>query len=136
MKQQTLESILLAGTFALILAACPCRTAADEPFTSKFQNTDQEEGPAAGDKEKTSKGLDLKDFPITVTVIKIGNNFIVDPDSDEEKVIDARLTVASLSDGNLCARQKGGDYPLTMEDIDRMIEIALEKSKELRKYIK
>lgn len=87
-------------------------------------------------KEKTNKGLDLKDFPITVTVIKIGNNFIVDPDSEEEKVIDARLTVASLSDGTLCALQKGGDYPLTAEDIEKMIHIALEKSKELRKHIK
>lgn len=87
-------------------------------------------------KEKTDKKLDLKDLPITVTVIKIGDRLIVDPDLDEEKVIDARLTVASLSDGTLCALQKGGDYPLTSEDIDKMIHIALEKAKELRKYIK
>jgi len=87
-------------------------------------------------KEKTDKKLDLKDLPITVTVIKIGDRLIVDPDLDEEKVIDARLTVASLSDGTLCALQKGGDYPLTAEDIDKMIHIALEKAKELRKFIK
>ena len=87
-------------------------------------------------KEKTSKGLDLKDYPITVTVIKIGDNFIVDADSEEERAIDARLSVACLSDGTLCALQKGGDYPLTSEDIDRMIHIAQEKTKELRKFIK
>jgi exosome complex component RRP42 len=87
-------------------------------------------------KEKTDKGLDFKDIPITVTVIKIGENFIVDPDSEEEKVIDARLTVASLGDGTLCALQKGGDYPLTSEDISRMTDIATEKAKELRKFIK
>ena len=50
-------------------------------------------------KKKTNKGLDLKDTPLSVTVIEIGDNFIVDPDSDEEKATDARLTVASLSDG-------------------------------------
>src|SRR3989338_2439806 len=87
-------------------------------------------------KEKTDKKLYLKDLPITVTVIKIGDKLIVDPDLDEEKVIDARLSVASLSDGTLCALQKGGDYPLTSEDIDRMVHIALEKAKELRKFIK
>jgi exosome complex component RRP42 len=87
-------------------------------------------------KEKTDKKLEITDTPITITVIKIGDKFIVDPDSDEEKVIDARLTVATLSDGTLCAMQKGGDYPLTAEDIDKMVEIAIEKGKELRKLIK
>lgn len=87
-------------------------------------------------KKKTSKGLDLKDLPLSVTVIKIGNKFIVDPDSDEEKAIDARLTVASLSDGTLCAMQKGGDYPLTAEDISKMVDIGVEKGKELRKLVK
>ena len=87
-------------------------------------------------KKKSSKGLDLKDLPLSVTVIKIGNKFIVDPDSDEEKAIDARLTVASLSDGTLCAMQKGGDYPLTVEDISKMVDIGVEKGKELRKLVK
>lgn len=87
-------------------------------------------------KKKTSKKIELKDIPLSVTVIKIGDKFLVDPDSDEEKAIDARLTVASLSDGTLCAMQKGGDYPLTSEDIAKMIDIGVEKGKELRKLVK
>ena len=87
-------------------------------------------------KKKTSKDLELKDTPLSVTVIKIGDKFIVDPSSEEEKVIDARLTVASLSDGTLCAMQKGGDYPLTADDIMKMVDIGLEKGKELRKLVK
>ena len=87
-------------------------------------------------KKKTSKKLELKDAPLSVTVIKIGDKFLVDPDSDEEKAIDARLTVASLSDGTLCAMQKGGDYPLTSEDIAKMVDIGIEKGKELRKLVK
>ncbi len=87
-------------------------------------------------KKKTSKKLDLKDMPLSVTVIKIGDKFLVDPDSEEEKSIDARLTVASLSDGTLCAMQKGGDYPLTAEDIMQMIDIGVEKGRELRKLVK
>jgi len=87
-------------------------------------------------KEKTDKKLELKCVPISVTVSKIADSFIVDPDSEEEKAVDARLTVASLADGNLCALQKGGDYPLTSEDVMKMVDIGLEKGKELRKLIK
>ena len=87
-------------------------------------------------KKKTNKKLELKDIPLSVTVIKIGDKFLVDPDSDEEKAIDTRLTVASLSDGTLCALQKGGDYPLTSEDIAKMVDIGIEKGNELRKLVK
>ncbi|MFH0868220.1 MAG: exosome complex protein Rrp42 [Candidatus Woesearchaeota archaeon] len=87
-------------------------------------------------KKKTNKGLDIKDTPLSVTVSKIGDKFLIDADSEEESVIDARLTVASLSDGTLCAMQKGGDYPLTAEDIEKMVDLALEKGKELRKLVK
>lgn len=87
-------------------------------------------------KKKTDKKLELTDIPLSVTVSKIGDKFIVDPDSEEEKAVDARLTVASLSDGTLCALQKGGNYPLTAEDVSKMIEIAIEKGKELRKLVK
>jgi exosome complex component RRP42 len=83
-------------------------------------------------KEKTDKKLELGDTPLSVTVCKIGNKFIVDPISEEEKVIDARLTVATTSKGDLCAMQKGGDAPLSKEDIMQMIKIAKEKTNELR----
>ena len=86
-------------------------------------------------KQKTDKKLPLEKTPIAVTVIKIGDKFIVDPDIEEEKVIDARLTVSSIEDGTLCAMQKGGDFPLTIEDIDKMLDIGIEKGKELRKYL-
>lgn len=86
-------------------------------------------------KSKTDMKLELEKKPIAVTVIKIGERFIVDPDIEEEKVIDARLTVSSIEDGTLCALQKGGDFPLTMQDIDKMLDIGIEKAKELRKWL-
>ena len=75
-------------------------------------------------------------MPISVTVTKIGDKYIIDADSDEELVTDARLTVASLADGTLCALQKGGDYPLTAEDVAKMVDLGIEKGKELRKLVK
>lgn len=86
-------------------------------------------------KEKTKK-LILKEFPIPVTVFKIKDKFIVDPILDEEYAADARLTIATVEDGRICALQKGGESFLTTEEIDKMIEIATEKSKELRKLLK
>ncbi len=86
--------------------------------------------------EKTSKKLPLKDLqPLPVTIAKIGNNLLVDPDEEEEKMMEARLTVTSLKDGSLCALQKGGQNPLTMEEIEAMINTALVKADELRKHL-
>ena len=86
-------------------------------------------------KNKTDKKPHLEKMPIAVTVIKIGNKFIVDPDTEEEKVVDARLTVSSIENGVLCALQKGGDFPLTEQEISQMLDIGIEKGKELRKYL-
>ena len=86
-------------------------------------------------KEKTSKKLPVTKDPIGITVCKIGDKFIVDPITEEEKVIDARLTVVSEKDGTLCAMQKGNDQPLTSEDIMSMVDIGIEKAKELRKVL-
>ena len=86
-------------------------------------------------KAKTDKSLELEKTPIAVTVIKIGDKFIVDPSTEEEKAVDARLTVSSMEDGTLCAMQKGGDFPLTVEDINKMLDIGIEKARELRGYL-
>jgi exosome complex component RRP42 len=93
------------------------------------------EGDKIDYKTKTDKGLELDKEPIEVTVFKVGKHYIVDPTSEEEKVVDSRLTIASLQDGSLCALQKGGDMPLSDEDINKMIDISVEKAKVLRKAL-
>jgi exosome complex component RRP42 len=87
-------------------------------------------------KSLTNKKLPIVTQPISVTVLKIGKHFIVDPLLQEEEVLDARLTVASLEDGTICALQKGGSISLSQADIEKMIDIAIEKAKELRKYLR
>lgn len=85
--------------------------------------------------EKTNKKLEIKNLPIAVTVVKIGDKFIVDSGSEEEKALDARLIVTTLEDGTLCSLQKGGNAALTEEDISKMADIGLEKGEELRKLL-
>ncbi len=93
------------------------------------------EGEKVNYKEGTNKKLPLEKLPVSCTVIKIGNNFLVDPIIEEEKVIDSRLTVGVLEDGTICSLQKGEDVGLMTEDIEKMVEIAIKKTKELRKVL-
>lgn len=83
-------------------------------------------------KNKTDQKLPLSRTPITVTVFKYGDHLLVDPTVDEMKVYDSRLTVSVLDNGNICSMQKGGNSPITHEDLFKMIQMAIDKSKELR----
>ncbi|MEK6917244.1 MAG: exosome complex protein Rrp42 [Nanoarchaeota archaeon] len=87
-------------------------------------------------KTKTDQKLPLLEEPISVTVLKIGSHYIVDPITDEEDVLDARLTVAFTKDNTICAMQKGGEQPLSEKEIEDMIDLAIKKSKELRVYLR
>lgn len=84
---------------------------------------------------KTTTGLKLSKLPILTTIYKIGNNLLVDVNAKEEQVIDARLSV-SISNGNVYALQKGGDTALSVEEIKKMVDIAIKKEKELVKFLK
>ncbi len=83
--------------------------------------------------EKTDKQVPLENMPMACTVLKIDDKFIIDPSVEEEKAADARLTAVSLENGNLCAMQKGGNKPLTPEELAQMVELSITKAKELRK---
>ncbi|MEK6837292.1 MAG: exosome complex protein Rrp42 [Nanoarchaeota archaeon] len=86
-------------------------------------------------KSMTDNKLPIVRLPVSVTVIKLGDHLFVDPTVEEEKVIDARLTVAIAESGKICALQKGGTIPLTIDDVDRMIELARAKAGDLSKNL-
>ena len=86
-------------------------------------------------KKHTDQKLPLNKIPISVTVIKIGNHLIIDPLSEEEAVIDSRLTVVTREDGKICALQKGGKGSISSEVLNEMINLGIEKSKELKKLL-
>ena len=84
---------------------------------------------------KTNVGLKLGKLPILTTVYKIKGNLLVDVNSKEEQVIDSRLSI-SVADGNIHALQKGGDFPLNIDDIKKAVDIAIKKENELVKFLK
>lgn len=79
--------------------------------------------------------LELRDLPITVSVVKIGDNLVVDPTTDEEDIMDTRITVAVNRDGHVCALQKSGSVGLDLEEIKKAIGIACEKATEIRNLL-
>jgi exosome complex component RRP42 len=86
-------------------------------------------------KHKSSKGLDLQHLPMGITIGKIGKHLLVDMIPDEISVLDSRLTVTLLEDNTICALQKGGTEPISVDDVSRIVDLAIEKAAELRKYL-
>ena len=84
---------------------------------------------------KTNSGLKLAKLPILTTVYKINGKLLVDVNTQEEKVIDARLSV-SVANGQIHALQKGGDVSFSVDEVKKAVEIATKKEKEMVKFLK
>ena len=94
--------------------------------TTKIPVAKMVDGEVVVDKETTM------DLPITgkeamCTFIKIGEKMILDPALEEEAIFDARLSIGITQEGRICAMQKGGDKPLTREDILSSVKTAYSK---------
>ncbi|HEX7392870.1 MAG TPA: exosome complex protein Rrp42 [Thermoplasmata archaeon] len=70
--------------------------------------------------------------PISVTAVKIDGKILVDPTHDEERVADARLTIATIETGNLCAMQKGLVGAFTLEEVFKVAELSGKIGAEVR----
>jgi exosome complex component RRP42 len=79
--------------------------------------------------------LPLRTQPITITIAKLGNNLIVDPSIEEEQVMEARISLAVNTEGNICAVQKGGSGYFTPQQILEASKIAQQKAADLRKTL-
>jgi len=80
--------------------------------------------------------LSIRDTPVAVTMVKIGENILVDPNLHEENAATSRLTVISNADGTVSGMQKSGREGLKEEEIVEMVEIGIEKAGEIReKYL-
>jgi exosome complex component RRP42 len=86
--------------------------------------------------EKTNKKLPLKFRPVACTFSLIGNHLLIDPNREEEDAASARLTITTRDDNNVVAIQKGGNGKLTVENINKALDLAVERGKEIRKLIK
>ena len=87
---------------------------------------------------KGTEPLPIVRRPVTITVAKISNNLIIDPNFVEENAVDARLSVGSYEENGsiyLCSMQKGGTTGFSREEIEKAIDLVAEKQRGLREVI-
>jgi len=70
--------------------------------------------------------------PVAVTVAKINSKLMIDPCLAEEGVMEARITIATIEDGSICAVQKGGIGCFSREELEQAYEMARAEGAELR----
>ncbi len=83
-------------------------------------------------REEVSMNMPINRQVVETTFVKIGETLMADPILDEEKAADARLTLATTSDGYICAAQKGGSGSFKMSEIEQLVDLAFEKGDYLR----
>jgi exosome complex component RRP42 len=76
--------------------------------------------------------LPMRDVPVAVTSVEIGGTIMLDPSLNEQRIAGTKLTVISNQDGGISGMQKSGVNPLTTEQINYIVDAAIEKAKELR----
>jgi len=79
--------------------------------------------------------LPIKRVPLPVTMAKIGSNILVDPNLDEERVMDTRITIATDENGMISAAQKGEGGSFKLEEVMYAIDMALKKGAEIREKV-
>ncbi len=85
--------------------------------------------------QKTGDKLPLRKLPISVTAVKIGNQFIVDPTMAEQQLTDARLTMILVGD-TIHAMQKNGEATLTIDEVGKVIELVSKNKAKLESFLK
>lgn len=84
-------------------------------------------------KENAGK-LPLATVCVSSTFAKVDAHHLLDPSLDEEKGMDARLTIATTPDF-VCAAQKSGWGGYTQRDIMELVDISFSKGAELRRCL-
>ena len=79
--------------------------------------------------------LPVTKAPISCTFAKIDENILLDPNQNEERVLDARLTVATEDNDYICAMQKGGDGQFTVDEIMECVKKSIKIGKKIRKTV-
>ena len=79
--------------------------------------------------------LPLREPPISCTSVKFNNVVVIDPYLDEEEIADARLTVATDTNGDIRAMQKGLNGSFTREEIQKVIKASVDNGREIREQL-
>lgn len=107
-----IDAALLAATAALTITRMP-----------KVENGKIVRGESVGP-------LPLRCKPVSTTLVKIGDYWLLDPLRDEEQAMDGRITIAT-TDKEICAIQKGKGS-LSQDELSGSLQVAFKRGAELR----
>jgi len=78
--------------------------------------------------------LGITEKVVTCTFAKYEEGIVLDPKLDEERGMDARLTIATMP-GKVCATQKGGWGAFSRKQVEELIDVSLAKGEDLRRLL-
>jgi len=73
--------------------------------------------------------------PVSVTMARIGEKMVVDPNTEEEASMDMRITITTDDDGNICASQKGEASTISPSQVLEAADMSIRVGKEVRSQI-
>ena len=86
--------------------------------------------------EENLMDLPVRDKVALSTFVKIGNGMVLDPSLEEEEVLDARLSVGVTQNNSyISSMQKGGEVPLTRDEILDAVHTAIATKDEIYEYL-
>ena len=116
-----LDASMLAGMAALLNTKLP-KVEIDEKKNVKIV------------REETTP-LPINHKVVTVSIAKIGNKLIVDPNLDEDDIIDAKITIGVSDDGRIVGLQKAGSGVFTYDDLKLAMKYAKENAAKLSRIL-
>ena len=113
-----LDTSMLAAITTLLTARIPKAVIKEDGKTVEL------------DKE-VREPLPITNKVVTVSIGKVNGKFIVDPNIDEEQVLDCRLAISVSEDGKIAGMQKMGSGTFTVDEVVEAVKIAKEASRTL-----
>mmetsp|Transcript_17972 Transcript_17972/g.26935 ORF Transcript_17972/g.26935 Transcript_17972/m.26935 type:complete len:287 (+) Transcript_17972:1-861(+) len=120
-----LSDALSMGTYA---ALCTTRIPAIKVVEAEETNESIVE--VSDDPYETTK-LALYHPPVTVSLTKIGGQFVVDASAEEEACMSAQVTFGVTKDGQICSTSKTGIGGISVKVLTTMMKVASSKGKGL-----
>ena len=113
-----LDTSMLAAITTLLTARIPKAVIKEDSKTVELN-------------KEVKEPLPITNKVVTVSVGKVNGKFIVDPNIDEEQVLDCRLAISISEDGKIAGMQKMGSGTFTVDEVIEAVKIAKEASKTL-----
>lgn len=97
---------------------------------------DQATGIIKVDRSKKLAPLTINRYVVAVTINKVGDYMVIDPTGEEEAIASGSITFSISEDDHVVGIQKRGMGVFSVDEIEKALEVALNKGKEIIELLK